>query len=251
MGRQSGVIRIRGKVGNLTFTQSEDGHEVRLSTSLNGDKMRKDRRFIRTRENWAEFARAGKAAKLIRQAFAIQTRQISDRRGYPRLVTQTLKVVKSDPVNGRGERVITQGDFNYLLGYEFNQRQTMSGVLKVPVDVAIDPAAGTVNIDLPEMLPEVGVAAPEGTTHIRLAAAAAELDWENLVFTNDVVESTDILYGNQTEAPQTLSLTLPAGSTHTLAVALGVWFYQEVNGQLYILNDGVKNAMALVGIDNA
>ncbi|NEN25721.1 hypothetical protein G3O08_19715 [Cryomorpha ignava] len=34
-------------------------------------------------------------------------------------------------------------------------------------------------------------------------------------------------------APQSLSLTFPVASTKTVVVTMGIWFYQQVNGQLY------------------
>lgn len=143
MGKQTGVVRISGKVGNLTFAHGPNGDEVRLNTSLTGDQMRTERRFKRTRENWSEFARAGIAAKLIRDAFASITKPLTDRLGYSRLFRETMKVVKSDPTSVRGERLFQLGDLNHILKYEFNLQQPMSRSFKVPYTVAIDRAVGT------------------------------------------------------------------------------------------------------------
>lgn len=250
MGLQTGVVRIRGKVGNLTFAKTANGDEVRMNTSLTGDKMRKDKRFKRTRENWAEFSRAASAAKLIRSAFATATKDISDARAYNRLATLTLRVVKSDPTSARGERVLQLGDFNNLVDYEFNNGQPMRSTVKTPFELLIDRAAGTADINLPEMQPDVAIAELEGATHFKLAGALAEIDWDAGEYLLDTLESAEIPYGNQIEAAQALNLTFTAGSTKTILVALGVAFYQEVNGQFYALQDGGKNAMALVGADH-
>lgn len=250
MGQQTGVVRIRGKVGNLTFAKTANGDEVRLSTFLNGNKMRKDKRFKRTRENWAEFARAGRAARLIRNAFAIASKNISDARAYTRLATLALKVVKSDPTSARGERVLPLGDFSHLIDYEFNANQPMRATYKQQFELLIDRAAGSATINIPELIPDIAVAELEGATHFKFAAAATEIDWVTEEFALDSIETTEIVFGSQVEPTQSLNLSIPAGSTKTILVAFGIWFYQEVNGQYYALQDGGRNAMTLAGIDN-
>jgi len=243
-------VRIRGKVGNLTFAKTANGDEVRMSTSLTGDKMKRDKRFKRTRENWAEFARAGKAARLIRNAFAVATKDISDARAYTRLVTLALRVVKSDPTSARGERLLQLGEFSNFLDYEFNINQSMRSTLKEQFELLIDRAAGTADISIPELIPDVAVAELEGATHFKISSAVAEIDWTTEDFVLDIAETGEIPYGNQVEAAQSLNLTFTAGSTKTILVAFGIGFYQEVNGQYYALNDGGRNAMALVGVDH-
>lgn len=250
MGRQIGTVRIAGTVGNLTFSKTENGEEVRLKSSLNGDKMRTDKRFIRTRENWAEFARAGKAAKLIRSAFSLSIKQISDPRGYSRLVKETLKVVKSDPTSARGEREFTLGDLNILANFEFNVRQAMKSTFQEQFEIAIDRAAGSVEVAFPELVPDVAIAELIGATHFKIVAAAADVNWETEKYTYNAANSAELVYGSQTEPAQTLSLTIPAATTNTILVAIGIFFYQEVNGTYYHMKDGNRGAMALVGIDH-
>ena len=250
MGQQTGVVRIRGTVGNLTFAKTENGDEVRLKTSLNGDKMRTDKRFKRTRENWAEFARAGKAAKLIRNAFSVQTKHLSDRLSYSRLVKNTMRIVKSDPTSPRGQRILQLGNFNNLIGYEFNNRQNLESTFKSQFELVIDRAAGTADIDIPELNPDTSILEMEGATHFKIVAAATELDWDEEKSIEDFIETTEIPVTDTLVPAQTLSLTFPVASTKTLAVAMGIWFYQEVNGQFYLLSNGAVNAMAIVGVDN-
>jgi len=46
-----------------------------------------------------------------------------------------------------------------------------------------------------------------------------------------------------------LANAVTAASTHPLFLALGIEFYQEVNGQMYPLKNGAFNALALVKVD--
>ncbi len=250
MGRQTGVVRIRGKVGNLTFAKTANGDEVRIETSLNGDRMKTDPKFKRTRENWAEFARAGKAAKLIRNAFASQSKHLTDRLGYTRLVKHTMRIVKSDPINDRGDRQLINGDFNNLMGYEFNIRQNLESTFKSQFEIVLDRPAGTVDINIPELEPDTVISAMQGATHFKLVAAAAEFDWDEAKSIPDFIQTIEIPLSDPTVPAQSLNLTVPVASTKTLVVTMGVWFYQEVNGQFYLLSNGAVNAMAIVGVDN-
>lgn len=250
MAKQTGIVRISGTVGNLTFAQSPNGDEVRKRTTMDGQRMKTDKRFKRTRENWSEFARAGKAAKILRKAFAQQAKPLSDRLSYSRLVTQTMKIVKSDPVSDRGQRQLILGDFSNLLGYEFNITQSLKATYTGKLDLIIDRAAGTTDISIPAVVPDILIDEPTGATHFKYVAACSELDWDAEDSISDFIESSELLLGETELPPEALSLTFPAASTKTIVVTLGIWFYQEVNGKYYLLSDGSNNAMAIVGVDN-
>lgn len=211
MGTQTGVVRIRGTVGNLTFTKTPNGDEVRIKTSMSKDKMLKDKRFKRTRENWAEFARAGKAAKLIRKAFATFTKPIADRNGYTRLTTRTLQIVKSDPASPRGQRQLELGDFNNLINYEFNASQALETTYLEQFELVIDRAAGTADIAIPDITPDSSIKELYGATHFKLIGAAVEIDWANNAYTNDSIETVEIPYGEQVVPAQALNLTFDPG----------------------------------------
>ena len=61
MGSQTGVVGIRGKVGNLTFAKTANGEEVRIEPSSTGDRLKTDPKVKKTLESRAAFGGAGKA----------------------------------------------------------------------------------------------------------------------------------------------------------------------------------------------
>ena len=92
------------------------------------------------------------------------------------------------------------------------------------------------------------IAAPSGTTHFKIISAGAEVDFEAETFV-EAHSETAILPWNTTATTvisQTNSVT-PA-STKPLFLALGVEFYQQVNGQMYALKNGAYNPLALVSV---
>ena len=86
MGRQEGLIPFVGRVGNLSFYKTrEDGYLVRKVSGVSRERIMNDRKYVRTRENNAEFARGAKAVKLVRSAFFSFLRDVADTRMTGRL----------------------------------------------------------------------------------------------------------------------------------------------------------------------
>jgi len=64
MARQKGIIKLKGTIGDITFYKtSQDGHLALEKGGIEKSRIESDPAFQRTRENGAEFGRAGKAAK--------------------------------------------------------------------------------------------------------------------------------------------------------------------------------------------
>jgi hypothetical protein len=68
MARQRGIIKLDGTIGDITFYKSKDGFLAREKGGVPADRIANDPAFQRTRENGAEFGRAGKAGKTLRTA---------------------------------------------------------------------------------------------------------------------------------------------------------------------------------------
>lgn len=54
MARQSGLIKIKGTLDNVTFYKSKDGDLAKMKTSVDKDRIANDPAYQRTRENGAE-----------------------------------------------------------------------------------------------------------------------------------------------------------------------------------------------------
>ena len=55
MAKQTGIIKLKGKIGDLSFYKTQDGHLAREKGGVDAERIAKDPAFIRTRENGAEF----------------------------------------------------------------------------------------------------------------------------------------------------------------------------------------------------
>jgi hypothetical protein len=67
MAKQSGLVKIKGAVDDLTFTNTKKGHLVRKKGRVvTKNDIATGRQYVRVRENMDEFGRANEAARLLR-----------------------------------------------------------------------------------------------------------------------------------------------------------------------------------------
>ncbi|MFT3796168.1 hypothetical protein [Flavobacterium sp.] len=249
MARQTGIIKLKGTIGGMTFYKtSADGHLVREKGGIEKSRIESDPAFQRTRENGAEFGRAGKAGKMLRTALRALLINSADSRMVSRLTQKMVKVIQADLVNERGLRNVIDGEAELLLGFEFNLRGKLGTTLYAPFVGAIDRVSGEITVDLAPFVPTNMIVAPSGTTHYKIISGGAEIDFENEVFTVATSETAILPW----DATPTVAVShmnqVTAASTKPLFLALGIEFYQEVNGAMYPLKNGAFNPLALVTV---
>lgn len=248
MARQKGLIKLDGTIGGITFYKTQDGYLAREKGGVDADRIANDPNFQRTRENGAEFGRAGKAGKLLRNSLRVLLQNASDRRMVSRLTSKMVKVIQADATNTRGERNVIDGEAELLTGFEFNANGKLGNTIYAPYSSSIDRVAGTLEVNVPGFKPAQMIAAPGGATHFKFVSGGAEVDFENETFTVDLQESAILPWTNPPAAAVTLTNTVSANSTHPLFLVFGIEFYQEVNGEMYPLKNGAHNALSIVAV---
>ncbi|MEI2822038.1 MAG: hypothetical protein V9F02_01165 [Chitinophagaceae bacterium] len=247
MARQKGIIKLDGTIGDITFYKSKDGYLAREKGGIPADRIANDPAFQRTRENGAEFGRAGKAGKVLRNAIRALLQNASDSRMVSRLTTEMVRVIQEDVTNTRGLRNVIDGEAELLAGFEFNISGKLGTTLYAPFTATVDRAAGTLVANIPAFVPLNMVAAPGGTTHFKIVSAGAEVDFENESFVADSQATAILPWDANPTAVINLNNAVTANSTHPLM--LGIEFYQQVNGQMYPLKNGAFNALAFAKVD--
>ena len=249
MARQKGIIKLDGTIGGITFYKTtEDGYLAREKGGVSADKIANDPNFQRTRENGEEFGRAGKAGKLLRNAIRAMLQNASDGRMVSRLTAEMVKVIQEDITNPRGQRNVIDGEAELLQGFEFNISGKLGTTIYAPFTATIDRVAGTLTANIPAFVPINMIAAPGGSTHFKIVSTGAEIDFENETFIMDAQATAVLPWDTTATAVINLVNTVTANSTHPLFLALGIEFYQEVNGQMYPLKNGSYNPLALVKV---
>jgi hypothetical protein len=249
MARQKGIIKLDGTIGDITFYKSKDGYLAREKGGIPADRIANDPAFQRTRENGAEFGRAGKAGKVLRNAIRALLQNASDSRMVSRLTQKMVEVIHEDITNTRGQRNVIDGEAELLAGFEFNINGKLGTTLYAPYTVTIDRVAGTIAANIPAFVPANMIAAPGGATHFKIVSAGAEVDFENESFVAATQATAILPWDANATAVINLSNAVTANSAHPLFLMLGVEFYQEVNGQMYPLKNGAYNALAIAEVD--
>lgn len=248
MAKQKGIIKLDGTIGGITFYKSQDGYLAREKGGVSAERIANDPNFQRTRENGSEFGRAGKAGKLLRNSIRAMLQNASDSRMVSRLTKKMVEVIQMDATNPRGLRNVIDGEAELLQGFEFNISGKLGTTLYAPYTSAIDRVAGTLEASIPSFVPLNMIAAPGGSTHFKIVSAATEVDFENETFVMDSNATAILPWDVTATAAINLSNAVTANSTHPLFLAVGIEFYQEVNGQMYPLKNGAYNPLSLVKI---
>lgn len=248
MARQKGIIKLKGTIGDITFYKSKDGYVAREKGGVDANRIANDPAFQRTRENGAEFGRAGKAGKMLRTALRPLLINSADSRLVGRLTKEMLKVIQADQINERGKRNVIDGEAELLLSFEFNLRGKLGTTLFAPFTSNIDRLSGELSVEIPPFVPSNMIVAPSGTTHYRIVSGGAEVDFESETYTVSLSETAELLW----DSTQTVAVSqvnqVTAASSSPLFLALGIIFYQEVNGKMYTLKNGAHNPLALIQI---
>ncbi|OUD43422.1 hypothetical protein FPG102_05595, partial [Flavobacterium psychrophilum] len=112
----------------------------------------------------------------------------------------------------------------------------------------IDRPTGVIEVTLASFIPSNMIAAPSGTTHFKIISAGAEVDFEAETFVVEYSETAILPWDSVATAVITQTNTVTPASTKPLFLALGVEFYQLVNGQMYALKNGAYNPLSLAKV---
>lgn len=250
MATQESLIKLKGKVGDLSFFKSKSGYQARAKGGVSADRIKNDPAYQRTRENNAEFAVVSNTSKLIRDTLRPMILQTSDAKMAIRLSSRIFKMLKADTESLRGERKVNASSFGILRGFNFNGSASLSNTLFVNVIPSIDRESGIVELNVPEINSEVHLNKPKAATHFRLSAGAALISLDHEI-ESSILQIAESNY-QPTKAnllPVVLSTILPQGAVGPILLVLGLSFYQEVNGGYYSLNNGVFNTLSIVAVD--
>ena len=250
MARQKGIIKLKGTIGDITFYKTQDGHLAREKGGIDANRIKNDPAFQRTRENGSEFGRAGKAGKILRTALRPLLINSADSRMVSRLTQRMVKVIQADLVSERGLRNVIDGEAELLLGFEFNIRGKLGTSLFAPYEGSIDRVTGEIKAEILPFVPSNMIAAPSGTSHFKIISGGAEIDFEEETFVVTTSETAILPWDSTITAPISQINAVTAASSKPLFLALGIEFFQQINGTMYPLKNGSFNPLSVVKVDS-
>lgn len=262
MGRNTSFIKLEGTLDGLTFYEKDGVNFVKKQSKISKSRILNDPAFKRTRENMQEFAGAARAGKAFRQAFGNVVSLMGDTYLSGRL-SALMKRINRNGSGIRGERPIdVTANSEQLSNFEFNKKAPFGAIFFPKYEAPTFNANRDVATwTIPDFDVDSFVKSPEGATHFRLVLSLglvsnyeykAELDEYDPVSPEEngkgITEfSADIPVKGSVGAVTTLTADLGYGAAVPATVlalaAIGIVFYQEVDGKMYELAQ--DNAMQI------
>lgn len=257
MARQKGPIQLTGSLGGLSFYKHRKyGMLARMCNPVSAERIAKDPAFARTRENGTEFGMVSRAGKLLRDGLNGFLRDVQTEDLDLRVMRLLLDIKAQDTVSARGQRSVDVAlglQPGLLQGFPFNGKCSLDRfVAQAPV---VDQQAGTITFP--------GFAAdhaPKKATHAvvtgfrgRIAfAPAADAFGAPGTFQVAVSEAVVLPLATPPDLPSqgrsgislpdlVLTLPEPAGETGIEMWGLKIVFFQEINGERYVLKTGAAD----------
>ncbi|MBK9736313.1 MAG: hypothetical protein IPO92_15665 [Saprospiraceae bacterium] len=249
MARQGGLLKVVGKLEDLSFYKSKDGYLVRTKGGVSGDRIANDATFQRTRENGAEFGMSAGAGKLLRTAFRNLMMTASDGLVTSRLTKLMTDVKNLDAANARGERHVHEG-FDLpegkavLKGFNFNVKAVLSGILYKAYTLNTSSGA----IDIKGLIPMMDISYAPGSTHMSVKAGWSKVDFSSGEFETLISNTVNLPINNATTDVGLTFASTPALATGINVFVLEIEFFQEVNGVQYSLKNGGYNSLAVIEV---
>ena len=266
MAKNNSYLKFEGSLGGLTYYEKDGKSLVKVQSRISKSRIERDPAFKRTRENMMEFGAAAKASKALREAISTVVKTMGDTYLSSRL-TGVMRRMVSNGIGLRGQRSIdVVANPELLEGFELNKADILSSQFFAPyVKPSLNADRDVITWVIPDFNTDSLITKPEGASHFKMVLAAglvSEYEYvaalrgyepvnedENAI--GKVAFSSEIplvgMVGSDTTLVVDLGLGAAVVPTTATIAAIGIVFFQEINGQFYELASGNAMKIATVG----
>jgi hypothetical protein len=248
MARQNGIIKLKGKIGDLSFYKTQDGHLAREKGGVDGERIANDAAFVRVRENGAEFGSSASSGKMLRTAIYALLQTASDNRIVSRLTKVMTEIKNFDTTSVRGQRNVGTAMAlptakAKLKNFNFNNKAVLGSILFQGYNVATD--SGVISIN--DLQPINHIKYPSGATHVTIKGAWLKVDFVTGEYELQNTNAVNLPINAATTDVVLTPVAEPA-KAGTSMFLLQLEFFQEVNSVQYSLKNGAHNALSIVDV---
>ncbi len=264
MAEQKGIIRIKGKIGDLSFYQGNGKDFVKTPGGATKSQIMSNPKFVRLRENMTEFGGSAHVGRAFRHGLA-DVLDVMSGRSLSGRVTGMFKAVCSHGSGTRGERKFEiVANKSIMIGFNFNNNKRLSSIFSPMYTYTVNVGRNETELFVPDFNVSDYVHAPEGATHFRLVNSASVLsdykydptlktynatdptiDGLNMVKYSGYIEVTGMV-GMDTTVTATIAGAPVMTASAGLIGCIGIEFFQFVNGDYYLLN--AENSLRLENV---
>lgn len=257
MSKQIGFVKLKGKMGDVSFYSRKGVHSAKLGGGVSKERILTDPKFERTRENLSEFGGVATAVKSFRKAIN-KVSNFKDGSLGSRLTKVFRMIMKrADAIRGQRPVLLSQNK-SLLVGFELTSGVDLFGVFSVPFTTLRD-AAGKVATSM--NLQSDMIESPANATHFRIvqmlgAIADTTYDEATKKFSpasdkdgvSEVTYSayTPTRFANVTALNIETAINAALDANTSVIHGLGIVFYEKVGSEYYSLSQ--NSAMKIVNV---
>lgn len=207
MAKVIAPFQISGTLDDLNFMVTTEGNFVRMKREnvLTTKEFMTNPIYEKVRNHGKEMGYSSKKSKVFRQLAVQFYNNAKEVSSAGRANKVMLEILEEDTINPKGKRTLEEGMKSSLIneilvGFEGNKQRSLPKVLKT--EYRHTPVERTITIT--NFIPLEHLDWPEDATHVHLAMATANWDFENNTY--DTCYSNEIKLAKESEQ-QTLTLT--------------------------------------------
>ncbi|ACU57558.1 hypothetical protein Cpin_0052 [Chitinophaga pinensis DSM 2588] len=162
----------------------ENRHVIKRVRSHSKETLHNDKRFQRVRDNWKDFTRAARYAKLMRTVMESMQQPVHDRSRHTTLTKTFSQIIKSDTDAPPGQRNIRPGLLHLLTGIELNTGIALDDLFIFNYAMTeCNMRDATHYLDHTMLYPKIiRKVLPPGVVDFEINIGVAEIDFEQLTF---------------------------------------------------------------------
>ena len=234
-------------MGETTFMKINGKYTARnkVVTPLHGTG--RDPKLVRVRENSAEFTTCSKSGKVLRGAIGQLLNDAKDSGVARRLHKEISKVIHTDNTSVRGKRILKDGNFRLLIGFNFNIKARLRAAFNLKFATQMNRLTGELTINIPSFKPETIIKAPLGTTHFKIVSAGTAVDFSMYqAIKTETIISPLIPWDSNVTTPINAVHHVDANTPDTLFLVLGIQFYKVAGQWIDKVKMGNANCLCIV-----
>lgn len=244
MAKQKGIIRLHGTLGGINFYDRLG--EPLARESGGGFNSQSAKKYPRIQEQITEMTAASITNKIFKRSFRSLMLDYKDGTLHYRLQSFFMRVKDLDLVSARGQRTVGKGMAHpyaqrLLLDFNFTPKRS----LLINGQLEFDWASHELTVSRFDIA-DAGM--PKTADAIGLVLLTVRFDFEALQYVTQ--KSTPLMLGrdfnSHTFSLQTAALSLGNGLRFAM---LRVAYYQEVNGDYYILPGDGQFGLGVVAVE--
>lgn len=245
MAKNIGLIQFTGKLGGLSGRNTAFGNIIQTPGGFNGDRIRTEERYEKTRQLSTEFGRCAKLSSLFKRSLDTYLKTLPDPYVYNHIQKRMAAIKECDTDSPKGEKTVgkaleNEKGFALLRHFSFNRKRSFN--FSLLHGAALDLEKGTFTI------PHLNMAEfdfPPGATMVGMQLVLLRVDFETAA---GVMEVSEIEYVDKAAAADSriLNAKVPEGAGRLVAV-LYVGFCSRTNGEVFWRRDA-RNGLEVVAI---